>query len=112
MRFKNKIKCEECGNLSRNLYGKEFNLCRRCFNKGKKIISKGMPIIFEEKLNVSIQPTQIYITKSHGNKLEKRLNKIFPNRPKNKYRFSKISQYIRMLILNDIDSESCREANR
>lgn len=104
MKFKKKIKCDKCGSMQKNLYGEKINLCRKCFNKSGAVHIISGPVIFDEYLDVFINIRQINLTRSQSDKLIARLDSLFPCRNK-KQKFSQVSKYIRILILNDIESK-------
>ena len=103
MRFKEKYKCLKRGIAYRSLYGKDADLCKKCFNKQANIINKGMPFIFDEPSDVPVQTLGFTVTKSQSDQIIQRLNYLFPNRGKKK-KFSKIGMYLRLLVLADISS--------
>lgn len=105
MRLKQKAKCTSCCNYYHNVYGPKLDLCRACFNRGnfQTMIPKG-PLIFNEEVSVNIN-IAIGVTDTQSKQIERRLNYLFPERKK-EWKFSKINNYIRLLILNDIDSQT------
>ncbi len=106
MKSKDKFKCSSCGKLTHGLYGPQLELCYNCFSKGKfeTRIPNG-PLIFDEVLSIAINPGQFNITEGQSEILEERLNYLFPDRRKD-HRFSSISKYLRLLVLNDLGSQS------
>ena len=112
MKVKNPVKCKGCGIMTRNLHGKDYDYCKRCFNKIaiKNKIPIG-PLLYDEEVK---RHTTAYLslTNKHINFLEKRLNFLFPERKKEEKKLNKLSSYLRMLIDKDLeDSESINKAN-
>ena len=103
MKVKSKVKCSECGRLCSNIYGPNLDLCRICFNKSKfqTKIPQG-PLIFDQDLSIQINLGSVNVTEDQGDNINQRLDYLFPDRPKNN-KFSKMSSYLRLLILNDIN---------
>lgn len=107
-----KYKCEECKGKTKNLHGPMKNLCRKCFFKSDYIHLIPGPLIFEEDVDVVVQPSSFGITETHAKLLEKRLEELFPKRGKI-HRFTKITKYLRLLVLSDIATQShSREKNK
>lgn len=104
--------CEHCNRkIRRNRVTKKGEIvCYNCYVKSTSFNVIGGPLVFDEMLDVIINLGQFNLTKLQSEKLIKRLDDVFPERKKDS-KFSKLSLYLRVLVLNDIGSQSHGSGN-
>ena len=105
MKFKHKSKCAGCGTMCNSFFGRNLDLCRRCFDKRD---TNKIPMgarVFDEEVTKSTT-VSFNITKTQKGLISKKLDLLYPDRKKKHYELSKMSLYVRGLVIKDIEVDS------